>query len=77
MGVFVVTLGIVAGTCFGTGLFHLFIGLRRRGIDIQHVTFGLFSMGYSGSVLGSLLMYQATSLSQYVVHDRWSGMLES
>ena len=75
MGILGVTLGIVAGICFGIGLFHLFIGLRRRRADLKHVTFGGFALCYGGSVLGGLLMYQAPSLSRYVVHDRWSGLL--
>lgn len=65
---------MVSGICFGTGLFHLFIGLRRQGADMVHFTFGLFALAYSGAVLTGLLMYRSATLPQYLMVDRWSGL---
>jgi signal transduction histidine kinase len=74
MAPFSLSLAVVSGVCFATGLFHLFIGLRRRGADMKHFTFGLFALAYSGAVLTGLLMYRAATLPQYLTVDRWSGL---
>ena len=74
MDLFAISLALVSGMCLGTGLLHLFIGLRRRGTDMVHFTFGLFALAYGGAVLTGLLMYRANSLPQYLVVDRWSGV---
>lgn len=75
MDIFAISLAAVSGICFGTGVIHLFIGLRRRGTDMKHFSFALFALAYAGAVLTGLLMYKATSLPQYLVVDRWSGVL--
>ena len=74
MDLFAFSLAAVSGICFATGVFHLFIGLRRQGTDMKHFTFGLFAVAYSGAVLTGLLMYRATTLPQYLVADKWSGL---
>jgi hypothetical protein len=74
MDPFAISLAVVSGICLGTGLLHLFIGLRRQGTDMRHFTFGLFAVAYSGAVLTGLLMYRATTLPQYLGADRWSGV---
>ena len=74
MDYFSISLAAVSGICFATGLFHLFIGLRRQGLDMKHFTFGLFALAYAGGNLFGLLMYNATTLPQYLVVDRWAGL---
>jgi hypothetical protein len=74
MDIFAISLAVVSGLCLGTGLLYLFIGLRRRGTDMKHLTFALFALAYAGAVLFGLLMYRSTSLGQYLVVDRWSGV---
>lgn len=37
--------------------------------------FGLFAMAYGGAVLTGLLMYRAAVLPQFLIADRWSGLL--
>jgi PAS domain S-box-containing protein len=74
MGFFGFSLAAVSGICFVTGLFHLFIGLRRQGTDMKHFTFGLFALAYSGAVLTALLMYRASTVPQYLTVDLWSGV---
>jgi signal transduction histidine kinase len=74
MDPFAISLAVVSGICLGTGLFHLFIGLRRRGADMKHLTFAFFALAYGGSVLTGLLMYRAGTLPQYLAADRWSGV---
>lgn len=74
MGTFGISLAIVSGICLGTGLVHLYIGLRRRGRDMMHLTFGLFALVYGAAVLTGLLMYRADSLPQYMAVDAWSGV---
>jgi signal transduction histidine kinase len=74
MDIFAFSLAAVSGICLGTGIFHLFIGLRRQGTDMKHFTFGLFAVAYSGAVLTGLLMYRAATLPQYLAVDRWNGV---
>jgi PAS domain S-box-containing protein len=74
MHYYLTALAIVAGICFATGLFHLFIGLRRQGTNMKHFTFGLFAVAYGGAVLTGMLMYRAGTLPAYLVVDRWSGL---
>ena len=74
MDLFAFSLAAVSGICFATGVFHLFIGLRRQGTDMKHFTFGLFAVAYAGAVLTGLLMYRAMTLPQYLVVDKWSGV---
>ena len=51
MGVFGISLAVISGICLGTGLFHVYIGLRRRGTDMMHLTFGTFALAYGAAVL--------------------------
>ena len=74
MEIFAVSLAVVSGICLGTGLIHLFIGLRRPGSDLKYFAFGLFALAYGGAVLTGLLMYRAASLPQSLAADRWSGV---
>lgn len=74
MGSYAISLAVVSGICFATGLFHLFIGLRRQGSDMKHFTFGLFAVAYGGAVLTGMLMYRAATIPQYLAADRWSGV---
>jgi hypothetical protein len=71
---FAISLAIIGGICLATGIFYLFMGLRWRGADMVHLTFGLFALAYSGAVLTALLMYRSDSLPQYLAVDLWTGV---
>ena len=65
MDFFAITLAAVSGICFATGLFHLFIGLRRRGADMKYFPFGLFALAYACAVLLGLLMDRALCIPSF------------
>jgi hypothetical protein len=54
MGFCNICLAFIGGVCLATGLFHLFIGLRRQGTDMKHITFGRFALAHSSAVLSYL-----------------------
>jgi hypothetical protein len=54
MGFYNISLAFIGGVCLATGLFHLFIGLRRQGTDMKHTTSGRFALAHNGAVLSYL-----------------------
>jgi hypothetical protein len=63
MGFYNSSLAVVGGVCLATGLFHLFIGLRRQGTDMKHMPFAL---AHGGAVLTGMLVHRATTLPRYL-----------
>jgi len=62
-------LGVVAGVCFGVGVLHLFIAVRRpRGGT--HLTFALMSLLLGGYALAAIGNYQATSVEALATATR-------
>jgi len=47
-------LSLVAGLCLGFGLLYLFIGLRRKDRKSLNLTFALFALAYSGTLLNGV-----------------------
>ena len=69
--------GIVSGVCLGTGIIHLFTGLRWPGGDRLHIMFSLFALSYPGAIAMSTLAYKAPTLNARMIIARWDGVFVS
>ena len=66
MEILPIVLGLAAGICIGIGIIYLFIGIRRRDDERQHLTFALFASAYTGANIIVILEHKATSLEQFL-----------